>query len=219
MRLKARLAFSQLAIWSGGGAVSAVIGSTLGLWLAVFAVAIVGFIVVTMWDRIMPWRLRGGTAGNQHEPYQIDVRETSEVSFRPFLRVAVEVGVANGSDMPLHIQSVHLDAILRRGLTKRRQPLDLECLQSGGKLLPRRQHALASLATVPPNGAFDGWAHFHLRRDFEADALRHFRFRIRLSNRHSLCVRFRVRETYAAYQGQSTIQIIAPRRLRAKSGT
>lgn len=176
-------------------------------------------IALTKVDQRVLWQLRGGAAGNQHQPHQVDVRETSEVSFRPFLRVAVEMCVVNGSDTPLHIQSVHLDAVLRRGLLRRRQSLDLECLQSGGNLLSPRPHALASLATIPPNRVFDGWAHFHLRREFEVDALRHFRFTIRLSNRHSLCVRFRVRETYAAYQGRSTIQIIAPRRLRAKSGT
>ena len=79
------------------------------IWGGVLCASAVALVVaLTKADQWVLWRLRGGTAGNQHEPYQIDVRETSEVSFRPFLRVAVEVRVANGSDTPLHIQSVHL---------------------------------------------------------------------------------------------------------------
>lgn len=203
---------SEAVLLASGAVVNAVSPEWgLWIWVGVLAGSVVLLIFVgAKLDQRIYWQIRGGAAGNRHAPYQIDVQETSEVSFLPFLRVAVEVRVVNGSDTPLHIRSVHLDAILRRGLTKRRQPLDFECLQLGGKLLSQRQRALASLATVPPNGVFDGWAHFHLRGDFEVDALRHFRFTIRLSNLHTLCVRFRVRETYAAYQGQSTIQIIHP---------
>ena len=206
MLLKARLVFSQLFIWAGGGAVNAVIGSTLGLWLAVFAVAIVGFIVVTMWDRIMPWWLRGGTAGNQHEPYQIDVRETSEVSFRPFLHVAVHLGIANRSDTSMHIQSVELDARLARGWRGRFVAIPLESVQVGGDLI-RPSESRTSLIIIEPRERFLGDVHFYQPDEIEIDALRSFRLTVDVEGQKCQRFRFFVKEKQAAYLSQSTIRI------------
>ena len=139
-------------------------------------------------------------------PYVAEVHEDSEVSFRPFLRVAVHLGIANRSDTSMHIQSVNLDARLASGWRGRFVAIPLEAVQVGGDLISPSE-SRTSLIVVEPRERFLGYVHFSRPDGFEVDALRSFRLTVDVEGHKRQRCRFLVKEKQAAYLGQSTIRI------------
>lgn len=86
----------------------------LGIWVDSAVVSAIGLTVTIVWYRLFPWQPRGCV---------VTVREDSEVSFRPFLRVAVALDSENLTDRSLRLELTELEAVLLGEWTRRVEPI------------------------------------------------------------------------------------------------
>ena len=156
-------------------------------------------IVVGLWSRVR---------GRQRRRCAVTVRDDTEVSFRPFVRVAVALDIENSTDRPLRFELAELDAMLRRGWTRRFEPVPFEAFQVNGHLIAADEDGHLPPFNIPACERMTCFVHFSRPAAFEMDALRHFLFTMRVSGQRRQRVLFRVMDTYAANIRQSTVHVV-----------
>ena len=133
------------------------------------------------------------------------IADESEVTYRPFLRIALAVVLSNYSGSTVTIRKAAIDAVLRHrsGINARMESISFECAQIGGDL----SKSPKIFSAKPDDDDIKGYLHFN-SREVVTDTIRFFRGTVVLSNGRTERFRFRVVDTYSANIGQSPIALM-----------
>ena len=136
----------------------------------------------------------------------VTVRDDSEVSFRPVVRVAVALDIVNLTCKPVQVEPVELEAVFSRGWSDRFKPLLFEAFQVNGRLIAALDNGRLPPVDIPAGAST--FMHFLRLGLFELDALLHFRYTLRIAGQRRQRVRFHATDTYAASIAQSTVHVV-----------